>query len=76
MKLGQGSVTAADWAKFTKRYRAEMSEPAARHALDLLAAMSHNASFSVGCYCENEARCHRGILRALLGERGADIALG
>jgi uncharacterized protein YeaO (DUF488 family) len=51
-----------------------MKAPAARHALDLLAALSHTASFAVGCYCDDESRCHRSILRQLLAERGARIA--
>jgi uncharacterized protein YeaO (DUF488 family) len=74
MKLGQGATTPADWAAFTRRYRAEMAEPAAAHDLRLLAALSHHTSFSVGCYCEHEARCHRGVLRQLLADAGARIA--
>jgi uncharacterized protein YeaO (DUF488 family) len=62
------------WKQFVVRYRREMNEPEARHLLDLLAAMSHHSSFSVGCYCEDEAHCHRSVLRALLGERGAGMA--
>lgn len=73
MKLGQGAATPAQWAAFTKRYRAEMAAPEARHAMDLLALLSHTTNFSVGCYCEREERCHRGILRELLAERGAKI---
>ena len=73
MKLGQGARTAAQWAAFARRYRAEMAAPNAQHALGLLAALSRSASFSVGCYCEDESRCHRSILRALLAERGADV---
>jgi uncharacterized protein YeaO (DUF488 family) len=75
MKLGQAAETAAQWAAFTRRYRAEMAQPTARRTLELLAALSRTADFSVGCYCENEARCHRSILRALLAERGAKLAL-
>jgi len=74
MKLGQSVETDKDWAAFSKKYRAEMNEPDASRNLDLLAAMSHQASFSMGCYCENEARCHRSLLRDLLSERGANIA--
>jgi len=59
------------WKTFERKYRAEMKQPDAAHLLDLLAALSHQANFSVGCYCENEERCHRSILRALLAERGA-----
>jgi uncharacterized protein YeaO (DUF488 family) len=62
------------WAAFTRKYRAEMKQPDASHLLDMLAAMSHQTSFAVGCYCENEARCHRFVLRELLAERGADVA--
>jgi uncharacterized protein YeaO (DUF488 family) len=61
------------WKGFVKAYRREMSEPDAARLLDLLAAMSQSSAFSVGCYCENEARCHRSILRALLRERGAKL---
>jgi uncharacterized protein YeaO (DUF488 family) len=60
-----------EWQGFVKRYRAEMKRPAAARLLALLAALSHGAAFSVGCYCENEERCHRSVLRALLGEHGA-----
>lgn len=73
MKLGQQAGNEREWAAFEKRYRAEMAEPAAARSLDLLAALSHQASLSVGCYCEHEAHCHRGILRSLLAARGADI---
>jgi uncharacterized protein YeaO (DUF488 family) len=61
------------WAAFRKKYRGEMAEADASRNLDLLAALSHGANFSVGCYCENEARCHRSLLRELLSERGAEI---
>jgi uncharacterized protein YeaO (DUF488 family) len=61
------------WGAVVKRYRAEMKQPDASRALDLLAALSHEASFAVGCYCEDEQRCHRSILRVLLAERGAII---
>jgi uncharacterized protein YeaO (DUF488 family) len=73
VKLGLGARTDADWRRFTKRYRAEMARPEARQALDLLAALSREADFSVGCYCEDESRCHRSVLRALLAERGARV---
>jgi uncharacterized protein YeaO (DUF488 family) len=62
------------WAKFAKDYRREMGEPDAAHLLDLLAALSHHTNFSVGCYCEDEGRCHRSLLRELLGERKADVS--
>ena len=73
MKLGQQATTPAQWKTFAKRYTAEMNEPPSRHALDLLAVLSHQVDFSVGCYCENEAHCHRSVLRVLLTERGAKI---
>jgi len=62
------------WRAFVRKFRAEMNEPAARRTLDVLAALSHGANFSIGCYCEDEARCHRSVLRALLEERGAVVA--
>ena len=74
MKLGQSVESDKDWAAFSKKYRAEMNEADASRNLDLLAAMSHQANFSMGCYCENEARCHRSLLRGLLSERGAAIS--
>ncbi|MEZ5962638.1 MAG: DUF488 family protein [Planctomycetota bacterium] len=73
MKLGLAARTPAQWATFVRRYRAEMARPDAKHALALLAAMSHGTNLSVGCYCEDEARCHRGILRELLSQHGADV---
>jgi len=73
MKLGKATETEKDWAIFARKYRAEMTAPDQSRILDLLAALSHNANFSIGCYCENEARCHRSILRELLAERGAKI---
>jgi uncharacterized protein YeaO (DUF488 family) len=62
------------WKAFVRRYRSEMKRPEARRLLDLLAALSHTTSVSVGCYCADESRCHRSVLRQLLEERGADIA--
>lgn len=73
MKLGQSATTPAQWARFTKAYKAEMAEPAAKHAVQLLAALSQATDFSVGCYCEDESHCHRSILRQLLKESGAKI---
>jgi len=61
------------WKAFERKFRAEMKEPEAAHLLDLLAALSHQTNFAIGCYCEDERRCHRSILRALLAERGAEI---
>jgi len=63
----------AQWASFVKRYRVEMAKPDANHAIELLAVLSQQTNFSVGCYCENEARCHRSILRGLLIEKGAKV---
>jgi uncharacterized protein YeaO (DUF488 family) len=74
MKLGQAAASAADWAAFRRRYKAEMAAPEASHALALLAALSHSSNFAVGCYCEDETRCHRSVLRALLAEAGARFA--
>jgi uncharacterized protein YeaO (DUF488 family) len=74
MKLGLSAKTDKEWAAFKRRYRSEMSQPDASRTLDLLAALSHSANFSVGCYCEDESRCHRSVLRELLAERGAKVA--
>jgi len=63
-----------DWTAFVKAYRREMSKPAAQRLLELLARLSHHADFSVGCYCEDESRCHRSILRQLLAENGARLS--
>ena len=73
MKLGQAATTPVEWAAFARKYRAEMATPENSHSLELLAALSRQTNFSVGCYCENEAHCHRLVLRALLGERGARV---
>ena len=75
MKFAQQAETPAQWAKFTKRYRAEMASPENSHAIELLAALSHQSNFSVGCYCENEAHCHRSVLRELLAEKGAQLEM-
>jgi uncharacterized protein YeaO (DUF488 family) len=66
-------LDATSWRTFSRRFAAEMKQPGARRDLDLLAALSHHANFAIGCYCEDEARCHRSILRKLLEARGADI---
>jgi uncharacterized protein YeaO (DUF488 family) len=68
-----GAKTEREWSGFVKAYRREMSEPDAARLLELLAAMSKTSAFSLGCYCEDEARCHRSVLRALLQEHGADV---
>ena len=62
------------WQSFAKRYRSEMKRPEAARLLDLLAALSRTTDFSVGCYCADESRCHRSVLKALLAERGARLA--
>jgi uncharacterized protein YeaO (DUF488 family) len=74
MKIGLAAESERQWAAFSRKYRAEMKVPAASQSLDVLAALSHHANFSVGCYCENESRCHRSLLRALLVERDAKLA--
>jgi uncharacterized protein YeaO (DUF488 family) len=61
------------WQQFVRTYRREMKEPAARHLIAVLAALSHQANFSVGCYCEDAARCHRSVLRELLIEAGGEV---
>ena len=71
VKQGQSAATARELAAFFKRYRAQMREPERARDLDLLAALSWVADFSVGCYCEDESRCHRSVLRELLEARGA-----
>ena len=73
MKLGQQAEDDVAWAAFARHYRTEMAEPQASRSLDVLAALSHHGAFSIGCYCEDESRCHRSILRALLAERGAAL---
>ncbi|MDD1612945.1 MAG: DUF488 family protein [Methylococcaceae bacterium] len=73
MKLAHQAKTPAEWAAFFKKYRAEMAIPENSHAIELLAVLSHQTNFSVGCYCENEAYCHRSALRQLLIEKGAKL---
>ena len=74
MKLGQDADTPAKWAAFIRKYKSEMSTPEADHSLNLVAALSRSANLSVGCYCAEESRCHRSVLRELLVARGADLA--
>jgi uncharacterized protein YeaO (DUF488 family) len=74
MKQAQEAETPAQWNAFVRKFKTEMAEPDASRSLDLLAALSHSTALAVGCYCENEAHCHRSVLRSLLAERGADIA--
>jgi uncharacterized protein YeaO (DUF488 family) len=74
--LVKAAMRAADeraWRAFTRRYRAEMRRPEADRLLTLLAALSHKTDLSVGCYCEDESRCHRSVLKELLREHGADV---
>ena len=73
MKFAHEVKTPAQWAAFIRKYRAEMARPDNAHAIELLAILSHQTNFSVGCYCENEAHCHRSVLRALLIEKGAKL---
>ncbi len=73
MKAAQAATTAGAWQAFGRKYRAEMATPENSRTLDVLAALSQHANFSVGCYCEDESRCHRSILRALLIEKGATL---
>ena len=74
VKMAKAATTDRQWTAFVKRYRAEMAAPDRGRVLDLLAALSRGSNFSVGCYCEDESRCHRSVLRSLLEERGARIA--
>jgi uncharacterized protein YeaO (DUF488 family) len=74
LKAGRAAETDAEWRAFVRKYRAEMAEADASRVLDVLAALSHQTDFAVGCYCDDEARCHRSVLRELLQERGASIA--
>jgi uncharacterized protein YeaO (DUF488 family) len=75
LKLGKASAEdERHWGTFVKRYRAEMNQPEKIRLLDLLAALSRQTDFSVGCYCADESRCHRSVLRELLAARGALLA--
>ena len=74
VKLGHAAQTPAQWAAFAKKYRAEMAAPDNARTIALLAALSRQTNFSVGCYCVNEAHCHRSVLRELLIEQGAVLA--
>jgi uncharacterized protein YeaO (DUF488 family) len=73
VKIALRARNKREWQTFVKRYRAEMKRPSAARLLDLLAAFSQHVAFSVGCYCADEARCHRSVLKALLEEHGARI---
>jgi uncharacterized protein YeaO (DUF488 family) len=73
LKEGKTSIDNRSWANFVRKFQAEMKKPEASRVLDLLAALSHQTNLSLGCYCEDENRCHRSVLRELLKERGADL---
>ncbi len=73
VKKGRAAVSDSEWRAFARRYEAEMREPDNARLIALLAALSHGTDFSVGCYCEDEGRCHRSILCQLLAERGASV---
>jgi len=74
-KQAKDSLTPGEWRRFVRMYRSEMAAPERARLLDLIAALSHGGDFSVGCYCEDESRCHRSVLRELLVERGARLAV-
>ncbi|HZP65796.1 MAG TPA: DUF488 family protein [Rudaea sp.] len=74
VKFALNAATSAQWEQFVRKYRAEMKCPESDHLLDVLAALSHSANFSVGCYCEDESHCHRSVLRQLFVKKGADVA--
>ncbi len=71
MKLGLAAKSAAEWSAFVRKYKTEMARPDAKHDIELLARLSHTMNFSVGCYCEQENRCHRSVLKQLLQKSGA-----
>ena len=71
VKAAQAAADDASWRSFVNKYRAELGAPERKRLLDLLAALSRQTDFSVGCYCADEGRCHRSVLRELLAERGA-----
>lgn len=76
LKAGRSAVERDDaraWRRFVQRYRREMASPDARAVLDTLAALSRQTDFSVGCYCADESRCHRSVLRELLADRAAEV---
>lgn len=71
MKMGLAAETPKQWAAFTRKYRAEMATPENSRTIELLAVLSRDSNFSVGCYCEDESHCHRSVLRELLAQAGA-----
>lgn len=76
LKQGQAASTACEWQTFRKNYRREMASAENARSIELLAALSRHTNFSVGCHCEDEAGCHRSVLRELLAEAGADLKGG
>ena len=74
LKRGRAAATPRDWTAFVRQFRSEMAAPEKVRILRLLAALSYGANLSVGCYCENEARCHRSVLREILAGHGATLA--
>ena len=74
MKLGLGAAPPGEWQWFAKAYKREMARPEAARTIEVLALLSRHANFSVGCYCEDESRCHRSLLRELLVRQGATVA--
>ena len=73
LKRAQVADSEKSWRAFKRQFLAEMKAPEPSRDLDLLAALSHHTNLAIGCYCEDDARCHRSILRELLIQRGADI---
>lgn len=73
VKQALAAKTPREWQRFVRKYRSEMAAPDNERVIALLAAMSHTSDFSVGCYCEDEARCHRSVLRELLAKYGAEF---
>jgi uncharacterized protein YeaO (DUF488 family) len=73
VREARGAQTAAEWEAFARRYRREMAAPDKQRLLELLAALSQRTNLAVGCYCEDESRCHRSLLGALLEARGAAL---
>lgn len=74
LKSAKTAKTDQEWKTFVRRYRTEMNSPENRRILDVLSALSHTVNFAVGCYCADETRCHRAVLRELLAEHGAKVA--
>ena len=73
VKSAQRATTDAEWRTFKRRFLAELAKPPASRLLELLVALSQTANFSVGCYCEDESRCHRSVLREVLEQKGAKV---